>query len=231
MGLLAGRGGRAAGSAPSSGCSLMLPGALGAALITLVVRVRSLPGVRSAVPGSDHDPLRAAARRAGGLSRRARGLSLLPQDAGDGRRRCAIVLSVDPRGRPVHLRVMRRWTPRRSACSATCAPRGAGRRRGRRCWRCTGATSFDLRRPIQWVGDAMPRVRRAPAAHRRSTSGSRSVKYWNGGGREPVWFVADPLRSDLALVRYDEPAAFVSLAVRVHASSSAARGRTRWTGT
>jgi hypothetical protein len=28
------------------------------------------------------------------------------------------------------------------------------------------------------------------------------VKYWNSGGREPVWFVADPLRSDLALFRY-----------------------------
>jgi hypothetical protein len=25
------------------------------------------------------------------------------------------------------------------------------------------------------------------------------VKYWNAGGRSPVWFVADPLRSDLAL--------------------------------
>ena len=25
-------------------------------------------------------------------------------------------------------------------------------------------------------------------------------KHWNGGGRSPVWFVADPLRSDLALV-------------------------------
>jgi hypothetical protein len=26
------------------------------------------------------------------------------------------------------------------------------------------------------------------------------VQYWNDGGRDPVWFVADPLRSDLALV-------------------------------
>jgi len=26
------------------------------------------------------------------------------------------------------------------------------------------------------------------------------VKYWNGGGRRAVWFVADPLRTDLALV-------------------------------
>ncbi len=28
------------------------------------------------------------------------------------------------------------------------------------------------------------------------------VKYWNAGGREPVWFIADPPRSDLALVQY-----------------------------
>jgi hypothetical protein len=30
------------------------------------------------------------------------------------------------------------------------------------------------------------------------------VKYWNQGGRDPVWFVADPKRSDLALI--DQPA-------------------------
>jgi hypothetical protein len=29
------------------------------------------------------------------------------------------------------------------------------------------------------------------------------VKYWNDGGRAPVWFVADPLRSDLALIGRD----------------------------
>ena len=31
------------------------------------------------------------------------------------------------------------------------------------------------------------------------------VKYWNGGGRQPVWFVADPPRSDLALFRRQRP--------------------------
>jgi hypothetical protein len=28
------------------------------------------------------------------------------------------------------------------------------------------------------------------------------VKYWNGGGDAPVWFVADPLRTDLALIEH-----------------------------
>ena len=31
------------------------------------------------------------------------------------------------------------------------------------------------------------------------------MKYWNGGGRRPVWFVADPPRSDLALFRRQRP--------------------------
>ena len=60
---------------------------------------------------------------------------------------------------------------------------------------------FDLRRPFQWVGDRLPQF-----AQRLATPPKHEwlevVKYWNGGGREPVWFVADPLRSDLALFRY-----------------------------
>lgn len=61
--------------------------------------------------------------------------------------------------------------------------------------------SFDMRRPITWVGDRMPPVATvlpAPPKH----EWLELVKYWKGGGRAPVWFVADPLRSDLALVRY-----------------------------
>lgn len=60
---------------------------------------------------------------------------------------------------------------------------------------------FDFRRPIQWAGDRLP-----PFAQRLSTPPKHEwlevVKYWNAGGRDPVWFVADPLRSDLALFRY-----------------------------
>ena len=58
---------------------------------------------------------------------------------------------------------------------------------------------FSMRRPIQWVGDQMPKL----AAHLPATPKHEwleVVKYWNAGGRGPVWFVAEPLRSDLALI-------------------------------
>jgi hypothetical protein len=63
---------------------------------------------------------------------------------------------------------------------------------------------LDLRRPIQWVSGGMPQISAhlpAPPKH----EWLELVKYWNGGGRAPVWFVADPLRSDLALVDHRRP--------------------------
>jgi hypothetical protein len=58
---------------------------------------------------------------------------------------------------------------------------------------------LDLRKPIQWVGPDMPAFdRRLPAPPRYEWL--ELVKYWNQGGRDPVWFVADPKRSDLALI-------------------------------
>lgn len=60
---------------------------------------------------------------------------------------------------------------------------------------------FDLRRPFQWVGAQLPSF-----AQRLATPPKHEwlevVKYWNAGGREPVWFIADPPRSDLALFKY-----------------------------
>ena len=61
---------------------------------------------------------------------------------------------------------------------------------------------LDLRRPIDWEG--------LPAAERRLPAPPKQewlevVKYWNDGGRQPVWFVADPPRSDLALFRRQRP--------------------------
>ena len=58
---------------------------------------------------------------------------------------------------------------------------------------------LDLRRPIVWEGASMARFTArlsAPPKH----EWLELVKYWNGGGRRAVWFVADPLRTDLALV-------------------------------
>jgi len=59
---------------------------------------------------------------------------------------------------------------------------------------------FSMRRPIQWVGDKMPKLSgHLPATPKHEWL--EVVKYWNTGGRGPVWFVGDPLRSDLALIR------------------------------
>lgn len=63
---------------------------------------------------------------------------------------------------------------------------------------------FDLRRPIVWTGAAMPALAdrlAAPPKH----EWLELVKYWNGGGRNLVWFVADPLRTDLALIEHGRP--------------------------
>lgn len=74
-----------------------------------------------------------------------------------------------------------------------------------------------MRRPIQWVGAEMPTL----AAHLPATPKHEwleAVNYWNAGGRGPVWFVADPRRSDLALIHgqrrptlYRWPFAFTGL--------------------
>jgi hypothetical protein len=59
---------------------------------------------------------------------------------------------------------------------------------------------FDFRRPFQWVGDKLPPfAQRLPAPPKHEWL--EVVKYWNAGGHEPVWFIADPLRSDLALFK------------------------------
>jgi hypothetical protein len=64
--------------------------------------------------------------------------------------------------------------------------------------------AFDLRRPVRWAGEHTL----AGMAHLASPPKHEwleVVAYWNGGGRKPIWFVADPLRSDLALIHHDEP--------------------------
>jgi hypothetical protein len=64
--------------------------------------------------------------------------------------------------------------------------------------------ALDLRRPIDWVGaDMTPFSQRNPAPPKHEWL--EVVNYWNLGGRAPVWFVADPLRSDLALIDHGDP--------------------------
>jgi hypothetical protein len=65
--------------------------------------------------------------------------------------------------------------------------------------------SLDLRRPIKWVGDApFMQILAAPPQH----EWLEAVKYWNGGGRAPVWFVVDPRRTSIDLVQHGDPRRF-----------------------
>jgi hypothetical protein len=58
--------------------------------------------------------------------------------------------------------------------------------------------NLDTRRPMQWAAAEMPAfARRLPAPPKHEWL--EVVKYWNSGGSDPVWFVADPMRTDLAL--------------------------------
>ena len=67
--------------------------------------------------------------------------------------------------------------------------------------------SFDFRRPILWTGAAMPAIARtlpAPPQH----EWLEVVDYWNRGGRAPVWFVVDPMRTTIDLVQHGRPAEY-----------------------
>ena len=67
--------------------------------------------------------------------------------------------------------------------------------------------SFDLRRPLAWLADRAPAFDRqlpAPPQH----EWLEAVKYWDGGGRAPVWFVVDPRRAAIDLVQHGEPAPY-----------------------
>ena len=64
--------------------------------------------------------------------------------------------------------------------------------------------SFDLRRPLLWMGGAMPPIAcqlPAPPQH----EWLEAVRYWNAGGREPVWFLVDPRRTAIDLVQHASP--------------------------
>jgi hypothetical protein len=64
--------------------------------------------------------------------------------------------------------------------------------------------SFDLRRPILWIGAAMPPiVKQLPAPPQHEWL--EAVRYWNAGGRDSVWFLVDPRRSAIDLVQHGSP--------------------------
>src|SRR5258706_7682230 len=67
--------------------------------------------------------------------------------------------------------------------------------------------SFDLRGPRKWLAAAAPRLIEplpSPPQH----EWQEAVKYWNGGGGAPVWFVVDPLRASVDLVQHGDPARY-----------------------
>jgi hypothetical protein len=67
--------------------------------------------------------------------------------------------------------------------------------------------SFDFRRPLLWVDGGLPRFERtlaAPAQH----EWLEAMRYWNSGGRAPLWFVVDPKRTSIDLVQHGEPARY-----------------------
>jgi hypothetical protein len=63
--------------------------------------------------------------------------------------------------------------------------------------------ALDFRRPITWAGDYMPRLDRLPAPPKHEWL--EAVKYWNAGGRAPMWFVVDPKRAQMDLVDHPDP--------------------------
>ena len=56
---------------------------------------------------------------------------------------------------------------------------------------------YSLRRPLQAAAGPCDWQSSSRVA---ATSGSAVVNYWRGGGRAPIWFLADPTRTDLALI-------------------------------
>lgn len=64
--------------------------------------------------------------------------------------------------------------------------------------------ALDLRRPTTWIGSGSPAFAAqlpSPPQH----EWLEPVKYWRSGGRAPVWFVADPHRTDIDLIQHRPP--------------------------
>src|SRR5262249_14900311 len=64
--------------------------------------------------------------------------------------------------------------------------------------------AFDLRRPLAWLGSEAPKFSTklpAPPKH----EWLEAVRYWNAGGRAPVWFVVDPKRNEMEILVHGNP--------------------------
>ncbi len=66
--------------------------------------------------------------------------------------------------------------------------------------------ALDLRRPIQWLGAATDIGQQLPSPPQHEWL--QPVSYWNGGGAAPVWFLADPQRTDIDLIGHGSPTAY-----------------------
>ena len=141
--------------------------------------VRSLPGLRSAVPGNDHHALRAAARHSGGLPRRP-GRVTSPATGWPSLRAWRSSHSA-PTPAIGRCTAFRRWRPRRSGCWATCTPPPIPKARPfppLRSWRCIVVSISTCAGPFQWVGDRVPQFsqRLADASQARVAGGGEVLE-------------------------------------------------------
>ena len=179
--------------------------------------VRAVSCVRSALSGKRHDTIRTARSRTARLSWRERCGGVSAADGCRDRRGAGDCRASG--GRDERSGVCRAGGARVPAAARTCAQPARSQARAP-VLATHRREELDMRRPITWMGSSMPTFsQRLPATPKHEWL--ELVKYWNDGGRAPVWFVADPLRSDLALVDHG---AACSVSVAAHVSDSP-RGR------
>ena len=170
------------------------------ALMTARGRVRAVSGLRPAVPGDLHQPLRAAAGGADGVSR-GRGAAPAAPTSGcvaAARSRCSTRTSAarqSPRMREQKAPAFRLLDEMRDARAAATGAARAGDGPPQELRFSAAARVGGRRMP------PMARTLPAPPQH----EWLEAVKYWNGGGRAPVWFLVDPRRTSIDLVQHGEP--------------------------
>ena len=130
-----------------------------------------------------------------------RGLAALPRPFGMSLAVCAV--GGEPAAGPARRRGLRARQPRRrSVCWPTCGRRATAPLAKLTplvpSWPCIVVRSSTCAGRRAWAGGFPPLTEHLPAPPKHEWL--ELVKYWNRGGRAPIWFIADPPRSDLALV-------------------------------